>query len=1101
MRRDGGINRQPARGMQDADSDDDDLKLIGTTFEEEGADGIWKADSTNSSASSSSSLSAEAPDDPTHGGKRFHGAFTGGFTAGYFNSVGTKEGWTPATFSSSRSSRAEAKAARPEDFMDSEDLGEQAIAGETLRARSDFTSSDSGLSQMDSRLQDVLVAPEDSVGIQLLRQMGWREGQGVGAKVPKQEPQADSTTPVARVLGAMLPPHMRGTDVDLDETGPEAGGQADSRRAGPPINSASCWEAQREVGLYRTKRKDDDYGLGFDPRAANPEMHSSSAMAFRNGGEAMREVNEAVGLGLGSVGRSQNHQAGGAFGLGALESVDGDENIYGSDSLSNYDIELKVERKPSRFDQGIRAAAVAASGRNIQFVTAQSQPAPVKTWPRLVVPAEFITMRRWQGPDLELTADVQALASKFLLGPGAQAAPRPNTQLEGEPTLDHRARAEMLGEAALPVRHVTPSLPSCEPAAKREIRGRGSKWDVKSDADQPAVQPGGVFGLMSASDRDKLARSLASNFQVSDLVLPDEPAGLVASSSERRAALEKAEFQFPTEPEKQARWLHYLSWARSQQLLQHGNAKASIYVPAPNTQLTLFQQQSERAEFDSLISRHRLVIVPGGASRAPVPVTTQVAGPVDIGSVRDRATRFIEDAVAGTTAERVSKSSQEMDFAQAASKGLYGPLTRATKQWRPARLLCKRFNLPDPYEGVAAEDLEENPLTASEQQFNEMLELAQAHSRPKDFKENRQRLQQKLQQKPPSSSCAPGSFRSSSSSISSSSSSSFSGLSASQLLGAVLPQEQPQSLGSVTPNYVAPVPGLTIQSELDQIEKPPVDLFKAIFLSEDVSGSEDEAEDEQDGHAMVDTDGAAPGLLALPAPDMQKTQAPVLSRPASSRWGLGSGTASVRDPLPRLMGREYPLIEQTVGDQSDPVALEQKRSAAVAVAAAISLRAQKQKEGREELREDMAIKAERDVQAELETEMQAKREAEVLSRLREERQSRHELKAKQDEAEEDGRNRKERHRDRDRERDRDIDRDRDKGRQAERTVKEEPKRVRKEEPEQPNVPKPLSQDLLKELLLSYEKEKKRKEKKKAKKKEKEKEKFKKEKKKKKARDT
>lgn len=61
--------------------------------------------------------------------RRFHGAFTGGFSAGYYNSVGSKEGeacdcrrtgaeaeadttatastgWTPSTFKSSRSQRA-----------------------------------------------------------------------------------------------------------------------------------------------------------------------------------------------------------------------------------------------------------------------------------------------------------------------------------------------------------------------------------------------------------------------------------------------------------------------------------------------------------------------------------------------------------------------------------------------------------------------------------------------------------------------------------------------------------------------------------------------------------------------------------------------------------------------------------------------------------------------------------------------------------------------------------------------------------------------------------------------------------------------------------
>ncbi|KAJ1369430.1 hypothetical protein KIN20_030885 [Parelaphostrongylus tenuis] len=36
------------------------------------------------------------------GRRRFHGAFTGGFSAGYYNTVGSKEGWTPQEFRSSR---------------------------------------------------------------------------------------------------------------------------------------------------------------------------------------------------------------------------------------------------------------------------------------------------------------------------------------------------------------------------------------------------------------------------------------------------------------------------------------------------------------------------------------------------------------------------------------------------------------------------------------------------------------------------------------------------------------------------------------------------------------------------------------------------------------------------------------------------------------------------------------------------------------------------------------------------------------------------------------------------------------------------------------
>ncbi|CAI7797623.1 unnamed protein product [Closterium sp. NIES-53] len=55
------------------------------------------------------------------GRRRFHGAFTGGFSAGYFNSVGSKEGWQPASFRSSRSQRAEVQPQRVEALMDADE--------------------------------------------------------------------------------------------------------------------------------------------------------------------------------------------------------------------------------------------------------------------------------------------------------------------------------------------------------------------------------------------------------------------------------------------------------------------------------------------------------------------------------------------------------------------------------------------------------------------------------------------------------------------------------------------------------------------------------------------------------------------------------------------------------------------------------------------------------------------------------------------------------------------------------------------------------------------------------------------------------------------
>lgn len=46
------------------------------------------------------------------GRRRFHGAFTGGFSAGYFNTVGSEKGWEPQAFSSSRSNRSRVQQVR-----------------------------------------------------------------------------------------------------------------------------------------------------------------------------------------------------------------------------------------------------------------------------------------------------------------------------------------------------------------------------------------------------------------------------------------------------------------------------------------------------------------------------------------------------------------------------------------------------------------------------------------------------------------------------------------------------------------------------------------------------------------------------------------------------------------------------------------------------------------------------------------------------------------------------------------------------------------------------------------------------------------------------
>ncbi|KAI9373069.1 DUF1604-domain-containing protein [Aspergillus egyptiacus] len=136
----------------------------------------------------------EVTDD--RGRKRLHGAFTGGFSAGYFNTVGSKEGWAPATFVSSRQNRAkDAGQQRPEDFMDEEDIRE-AEESRTLHTNNEFSGFGSTATDptRSGGLMDIFKPSGETIGVKLLKKMGWKEGQGIGPKVRRKADLEDGVS-------------------------------------------------------------------------------------------------------------------------------------------------------------------------------------------------------------------------------------------------------------------------------------------------------------------------------------------------------------------------------------------------------------------------------------------------------------------------------------------------------------------------------------------------------------------------------------------------------------------------------------------------------------------------------------------------------------------------------------------------------------------------------------------------------------------------------------------------------------------------------------------------------------------------------------------
>eukprot|EP00871_Galdieria_phlegrea_P004084 jgi/Galph1/4677/GphlegSOOS_G3329.1 len=164
-----------------------------------------------------------------NGLQRLHGAFKGGFSAGYFNSVGSKEGWTPSSFYSSRSSRAKKQTSNGlESLIDEEDIEDDdpvfSIGGVAMDVKPTFRCLSSRADQLQHKQRKYNrteqasenFLPEDylhvstealSLGFQILRKLGWRDTRVVG------EEGNVKNTPMVKVYGPQLPSKEKNTPI------------------------------------------------------------------------------------------------------------------------------------------------------------------------------------------------------------------------------------------------------------------------------------------------------------------------------------------------------------------------------------------------------------------------------------------------------------------------------------------------------------------------------------------------------------------------------------------------------------------------------------------------------------------------------------------------------------------------------------------------------------------------------------------------------------------------------------------------------------------------------------------------------------------------
>lgn len=544
------------------------------------------------------------------GRRRFHGAFTGGFSAGYFNSVGTPEGWTPTSFRSTRSEKANKLAQRPEDFMDEEDRGEFGIAPKLIQTQSDFTTQKrthkrffDGPIPGEPVLEQLLRPVHETVAVRILQAMGWRAGQGAGERqTSKQKKKAKEAH---TVYGCYLPPELQQNTQAEEE------------------NSSSESEFEYETLFapddyepYILKRKNDVFGLGYSGLSRHSVL-GNLVGEYDKGQSTSHLVMKDKGKKVSIRGQ--------AFGVGALE--DDDEDIYCREDMTHYDYtiggpEEELKKPKQKFHNIIEGFVPSAQ----KLPSLPSYPPP--SIPKGYMPCPAGTRRS----RFEPTTD------------------KPRDQGLGRHELTAEARGNLLGESPIPPPK-EPSEPSAiDPIAK--LLGRNVNF--------VSTEPKNNNLNISTSEQ------LITTSQPITTSMPD----YIPISTDNKTEYNTFK-PFASNLEKQLRYEKYL---------QDGDAGRVLKGDGCMDKLSEWERNRELMEFEQ-------------AAKLYKPLSGAMGDRFTHGKEPDEALNPLV-VVARSKQNRGPATKEQID---AASKGLFGAPTRTTEEWRPLALVCKRFNVPDPF--------------------------------------------------------------------------------------------------------------------------------------------------------------------------------------------------------------------------------------------------------------------------------------------------------------------------------------------------------------------------------------------------------------------